>query len=413
MATCTDVKKEILRSCVDIIRSKMFYGHIIQQFSKLYYPAEKSPIPTMGVGKKDGDFLIKFYINEGFVKDIFEKAETLEDAYRQLNGVVEHEILHCVLFHLPMKFTDRIRGNVAVDLSANSYLSKNNLPFGSMFPADFKLEEKKDAFWYYTHLKDNKHYKKLMKEGKLPAGLTEIGNEDRDCSNKDSGLVGSHAMWDAIQKDPLMNELLKDVVNKAEKLCNKQYGDIPSDLMEQLEGLFERKKALVPWNKALRMFAASACESNLDYTMKRVSKRFGSRPGTKKEDVLNLAIGVDTSGSISLKQLEIFFNEIRWIWKNGAMITVYEADADIQKVYKFRGKFKGKVHGRGGTDLEPVLKEVEGKYDALIYFTDFYAPKIETRYHIPILWVLTNDMEKESFPYEWGKHISIDIEDQY
>jgi predicted metal-dependent peptidase len=141
--------------------------------------------------------------------------------------------------------------------------------------------------------------------------------------------------------------------------------------------------------------------------MKRISKRFDCRPGTRKGDVLDLGVAVDTSGSISDDQLKLFFNEIKWIWKNGARITVYEADTHVQAEYRFKGKFTGKVHGRGGTDLEPALKKVEGKHDALIYFTDFYAPKIDKKYKIPILWVLTTDLERKDYPYQWGKFVKI------
>jgi predicted metal-dependent peptidase len=156
------------------------------------------------------------------------------------------------------------------------------------------------------------------------------------------------------------------------------------------------------------MFVATCAESSLDYTVKRVSRRYGTRPGTRKEDVLNLAVAVDTSGSISDDQLRLFFNEIRWVWKNGVSITVFEADTKVQAKYKFKGKFNGKVHGRGGTDLEPALKETEGRYDALIYFTDFYAPMIGRRYNIPTLWVLTTDLERSQYPYKWGRFIKIE-----
>jgi hypothetical protein len=121
-----------------------------------------------------------------------------------------------------------------------------------------------------------------------------------------------------------------------------------------------------------------------------------------------MANGVVVHNSISDSQLKLFFNEIRWIWKNGAKVTVYEADADVQAVYPFKGKFTGKVHGRGGTDLEPVLKRVEGEHDALVYFTDFYAPKIEKRYRIPVLWVLNTGLEKKDYPVQWGKYVKIE-----
>jgi predicted metal-dependent peptidase len=156
------------------------------------------------------------------------------------------------------------------------------------------------------------------------------------------------------------------------------------------------------------MFVASATESNLDYTMKRISKRFGTRPGTRKEDVLNIAVAVDTSGSVCDEQLTKFFNEINWIWRNGAVITMYEADADIGRSYPYRGKFNGQVTGRGGTDLNPVLREVEGKYDALIYFTDFEAPPLERQFRIPTLWVIHSSISPDAYPCDWGRVIRIE-----
>ena len=66
----------------------------------------------------------------------------------------------------------------------------------------------------------------------------------------------------------------------------------------------------------LKDFIASSSENVLDYTMKRKSKRYDTRPGTKKDDVLNVAIGIDTSGSIDEEMLKMFFNELRWIDKS-------------------------------------------------------------------------------------------------
>jgi len=215
-------------------------------------------------------------------------------------------------------------------------------------------------------------------------------------------------MWEDVKDDLVAKEFAKDIIRKAKELCNKNYGNIPGEVVQQIDELLKTEKPIVPWGKVLRMFCASCAESILEYTMKRISKRFDIRPGTRKGDVLNLAVAVDTSGSISDDQLKLFFNEIRWIWKNGAKITVYEADCNVCAEYKFSGKFTGKVHGRGGTDLEPVLKKVEGRYDALIYFTDFYAPKIDKQYKIPVLWVLTTELEKKDYPYRWGKFVKIE-----
>jgi predicted metal-dependent peptidase len=106
--------------------------------------------------------------------------------------------------------------------------------------------------------------------------------------------------------------------------------------------------------------------------------------------------------------LATFFSEIRWIWRNGATITIYECDCQIHRVYPYKGKFLGEVTGRGGTDLNPVLEETEGKHDALIYFTDFYAPPLVRRFRIPTLWVLHTSITRDQYPCDWGRFVRIE-----
>jgi predicted metal-dependent peptidase len=283
------------------------------------------------------------------------------------------------------------------DLVVNGILPEDTLPGNYVLPEHYGLERGKSAMWYYTHLQSNKTYQKQCSEG-------QFGTE-----GVLSHIMSSHAMWEDLKDDLVAKEFAKDIVRKAKDLCNKNYGNIPGEVLAQIDDLLKGEKAIVPWGKVLRMFVASCSESILDYTVKRISRRFSTRPGTRKGEVLRIAVAVDTSGSISDSQLKVFFNEIRWIWKNGAQIVVYEADCRVCAVYPFKGKFTGKVHGRGGTDLEPVLKDVENAhFDALIYFTDFIAPVVSRRYRMPTLWVLDSDMDRESYPAKWGRHIRID-----
>ena len=51
--------------------------------------------------------------------------------------------------------------------------------------------------------------------------------------------------------------------------------------------------------------------------MKRISKRYGTRPGIKIKRYQRLAVAVDTSGSIKENDFVIFFNEIHSMWKQG------------------------------------------------------------------------------------------------
>ena len=394
------VKKELIKGIVHLARHKEFYGHIVQQFQKVWVDKDH-PVDTAAVGRFPGERFIKMWLNTDFFGQIFAENDR-DQAWTYMLNVQEHEIVHIVFGHLFLHFEDKTRGNVAVDCVVNGILNPSNdtkqMPGNYVHPSNYGFPCDKSAMWYYTHPRENEKFQNQCKSGQFGEGGAL------------SHVMSGHSTWDDIKDDPVAQEFAKDIVRKAKDLCNNQYGNIPGAVKDQISELLKRKKAIVPWGRVLRMFVASCQESILDYTVKKVSKRFGTRPGTRKGDVLKIAVAIDTSGSISEEQLKLFWNEIKWVWKNGAEVWVYECDTRISErsPFKFKGKWDGKVHGRGGTDLEPPLKECEGKYDALIYFTDFYAPNIETRYRIPTLWVLTTELEKDAYPYKWGKHIKIE-----
>lgn len=389
------IEKELIKGIVDIARNKEFYGHVIQQLERVFVGDEHT-VKTAAVGRVAGDRFIKMYLSRKFFSDLFQEHGR-QKGWVYMLGVLEHEIIHIVFGHLFLVFNDHTRGNVAKDLVVNGLIPNDTLPGEYVLPEHYGLERGKSAMWYYTHLQNNKTYQKQCSEGAFGVGGAL------------SHIMSSHKMWEDVKDDLVAKEFAKDIVRKAKDLSDKNYGNIPGAVISQIDTLLKKEKSLIPWAKVLRMFVATCAESILDYTVKRISRRYGTRPGTRKGDILRIAVAIDTSGSISESQLKVFFNEIRWIWKNGAQITVYEADCKVCASYQFKGKFTGKVHGRGGTDLEPVLKEVENDgYDALIYFTDFYAPEIKKRYKIPTLWVLHSAMDPEHYPVKWGRHIRLE-----
>ena len=185
----------------------------------------------------------------------------------------------------------------------NSYLKKDNFikqDDGSnacMIPEDFKLEPKQTALYYYQKLIDNKQYNNMMKQ------------DNKDGTIKQA--VSSHSHWEEIANDQVSQEILKDLVRKAKETCenNQMWGNTPSELISRIEDLIKFKKPLIPWSRVLKLFTASCSETEIDYTMRKRSKRFGTRPGIKKFEKLKLAIGIDTSGSISNEQPNLFLNE--------------------------------------------------------------------------------------------------------
>ena len=174
------------------------------------------------------------------------------------------------------------------------------------------------------------------------------------------------------------------------------WGDMPGELSEQIEKFDEDRPPVIPWEVILKNFISSACETMLGYTMRRPSKRYGTRPGTKKEDVYSVAIGIDTSGSIDCEtQIKLFFSELYWMSKTGAQITVFEWDTQVRREYDFED-YDGTIQGRGGTDPTDFLDTVEKrKFDCAIIFTDLFFGKITKDYHYPMLWVQVSDCDYE------------------
>ena len=57
------------------------------------------------------------------------------------------------------------------------------------------------------------------------------------------------------------------------------------------------------------------------------------------------------------------------------------------------------IHGRGGTSFSPPIEFANQKLnpDAIIYFTDGFAPPPKDKSRYPILWVITtNGLAKDS-----------------
>jgi predicted metal-dependent peptidase len=402
-----DIRKEITRAIVGVARHKEFYGHVFQQFEKVFV-SESHPVKTAAVGRNKGERFIKLYICEKFFLSFYEGVgsrskqggdRALKQARDHASGVIEHEVMHVVLHHLLRKYRDRTRGNVAMDLVVNQLLSCERRPPDALMPDRYGLPVGKTANWYYDQLEGNDQFKDDCSGGLGPNDV--IGRLD-----------SGHSMWKDVMEDPMAGEFLKDVIRKAKENTSAQgWGSVPGEIRESVEDLLRNNKPQVPWAKVFRNFCASGVDNVLSYTMRRESRRFGIRPGIHKEDLLSVAVIVDTSGSISDLQVSAFFNEVNWIWRNGAEVEVYEADTKVCRHYPYKGKFSGKIHGRGGTNLEPAMAEVENKYDVAVYFTDFWAPKISRQYRIPTLWVLSKEPKSAShWPADWGKVVKIEIE---
>lgn len=393
------IEDEISRCVNQLLLKEPFFSHILSGTVR----SITDQISTAAVGIRDGCILLM--INENFFLNELSTAS-------QRIAVLKHETLHLVFKHL---FRDLIKKdpelmNIAADIVVNQYIGQWDLPETaitlSSFP-DLELEAEQTMEYYYerlSELKEKKEGGKKRGKQKYPESQKAFeslyGNErhsdhsgwvDESASGNQSGL-----------KEILENQLL----NASARTSQKSFGTLPKEIQRAIKGIEEGRKPAVDWKRQLRLFASSHGKTYVSHTMKRISKRFGTRPGIRIRRLNRVVVVIDTSGSIDNDTLILFMVEIEGIRRTGAEITIIESDCEVQNVYKYRRGKEISMQGGGGTDFDPAFEYINsgksGFFDACIYLTDGCAAEPEIKPRTSLLWVLTQDGNNDEH-LKWGR----------
>jgi predicted metal-dependent peptidase len=211
--------------------------------------------------------------------------------------------------------------------------------------------------------------------------------------------LDQHAHWGDFSRLPkteatVIEHAIEDAVFRSvQRVKVEQYGTLPAGIRAYIDALIASRKPQVNWRRVLRLFLGSSRRTYLKETLRRPSKRYGTTPGIKVRRRHRVLVAVDTSGSVRQEELALFFSEIAHIWRQGAELRVVECDVAIHKTWDYRGKLPTTVSGRGGTSFEAPIRYANDDFhpDALIYFTDGYAPTPTKPSRAPLLWVITRD----------------------
>ena len=317
--------------------------------------------------------------------------ETLDDI-QQLN-LIQHEIYHIVFQHMFMTpfFKNHEILNVAADCEVNSYLQ--NLDDTWIVPSMFNAESKLGTKVYYDI---------IMNQTPPPPPQ---GGGGGNGSNGLPDTKDDHSSWDKefkecsdAEKQLIQNQINSQIKTAAEQTM-KMRGTIPAEMKAIVDELFKPKPRVFDWKAYFRRMLGSIYDINIKKTRRKESIRFPGAAGIKHKKKVSILVAVDTSGSVNDEELKDFFSEITYIYKAGARITILECDAAISANYEYTGKWTGKVHGRGGTDFQPVIdyyrKNIKD-YAALVYFTDGEC-SIPNNVPRDTIWVITSagDHKKE------------------
>ena len=387
-----------------------FYAHFLSGVIR----EVTDKVPTAAVGFKSGK--IALYVNENFFLKELKWSENPKKNERV--AVIKHETLHIIfkhLFRMKTKDYDNRLFNIAADLVVNQLISPWKLPDSAVtletFP-ELKLPPDKSVEWYYENLKKtaskDKEYKKSLQEifDKMDAsgsGGKDLGDDDLgggEGSRKKSRYHSDHRMWGENEKfsmEVVETEVDRMIIQARDRTPIKDHGTIPLGIQSLIKNIVEKRNPQINWKRALKIFSSTSRKTRVYHTLKRVSKRFGTRPGIKIKRFQKLAVAIDTSGSINIDDFNDFFGEIHSMWRFGAEIDVLECDAEIQKKYSYRGRIPEFIHGGGGTSFDPVFEHIKSnrfeRYDGCIYLTDGYAPEPTIKPPCKVFWCITKDGE--------------------
>jgi predicted metal-dependent peptidase len=158
-------------------------------------------------------------------------------------------------------------------------------------------------------------------------------------------------------------------------------GNIPSGVKRIIQNLTEPK---MNWRELLRMQMESTIKS--DYTWMRASRRGwhmdAVMPGMKNDEMIDICVMLDASGSIDESMLKDFLSEVQGIMDQFGQFRIHIATFDTE-VYNSQTydsenmdtMLDYEVSGGGGTDFDCIfsyLKNEQIEPKRLIVFTDGY-----------------------------------------
>lgn len=287
-----------------------------------------------------------------------------------------HETMHVVFLHVTrLNGRNARKWNIAGDYVINYMLTQR----GYIMPDGGLLNPK------YGNMSTEDVYNQL----------------DDDEENQDFNQDIEEAEGDISElQDELDDILVRASVQS--QMANDKPGSIPGEIELYLKSLLD---PVLPWDKILRRYMNQNIKN--EYSFTRPNRRFLPDvylPTQYSNSLDNIAIAIDTSGSVSDEQFHQFMSETYNICKSlrPKELTLIQFDWLIRAEDKITSPSdfaKVKFTGRGGTLIDPVIEWAgENRPKLLIIFTDGYFYDCPLDPKLPIIWLI-HSQENYQAPY--------------
>lgn len=326
---------------------------------------------------------------------------------REIEGCLAHEVMHLVLMtHTRKGNRDHKLWNVATDHAINIILYDAGfvLPEGVLFDEKFRDWTAERIYEYLQQNPDQQ-----PKDG----GQWNIGEVEPGGTRGEEGEKGSAPETQGNQTKALEGQMKSKV--QAAVIAGEKAGNLPGNIKRLIDKICRPKAC---WREILQRFISEKAFNDWDYTQShtRMLHSYGVIYPTIDGDQLGeLAIIVDTSGSVDEEQLAQFAGEISDILDNyETKVTVVYCDTKVNHVEEFTSEdlpLRLAAVGRGGTLGLPAYEYVQENIlekEAIIHYTDSFLfdwnkiPRPET----PVLMACTSRRVDREVP-DWVEVIDI------
>jgi len=356
------VREKLISARVGLLLKASFFGNLATRLKLINADEWCATAATDGRN---------FYYNTRFIEMLRPK---------EIEFLFGHEVLHCVYDHFGRRGDrDPQLWNIANDYCVNGDLVKHNV--GEKITSVPCLYDRK-----YDGMSSEEVYDALYENatkidiGKLLDQLIDEhldGEGDGDGDQEGEGK--GRPKLSAEEKQAIKDEIKEAMLAAAATVDGA--GNLPAGVKRLIQQLTEPQ---LNWRELLRMNLESTIKA--DYTWMRASRKGwhmdAVMPGQKPDEMIDIAVMLDASGSISPDMLKDFLSEIQGIMDSfpSYKIHVVTFDTDCYNPAQYDSDnldsmIDYEVKGGGGTDFDCMftyLKEQEITPRRLIVFTDGY-----------------------------------------
>jgi predicted metal-dependent peptidase len=361
-----EVREKLITARVGLLLRASFFGNLATRLKLVNADEWCSTAATDGR---------HFYYNSRFIDMLRPK---------EIEFLFGHEVLHCVYDHFGRRGDrDPMLFNVANDYAVNADLKKHRVgEFITSVPCLYDAKyEGKSSEEIYDDLYENAEKINLsdLIDKLLDDHLDGEGDSDSDDDGDEKDGRGKKPKLSAEERQKIRDEIKEAVLSAA--AASDGAGNLPAGVKRLIQDMTAPK---MNWREMLRMQLESTIKS--DFTWMRASRRGwhmdAVMPGMKNDELIDIAIGIDASGSIDERMLKDFLSETQGIMDQfqSYKIHIFTFDTGVYNPQQYNSDNLDsicdyEVKGGGGTDFDAIfdyLKEEQIEPKRLVVFTDGY-----------------------------------------